>query len=86
MSHRWQLLAGLTLSRSRQDNISENTTTTNLVYGPIFLTNAAGPITTDMPVPFKLSGTNVLPYDVSLAAKFRSQSRTPSNRQITPYR
>jgi hypothetical protein len=84
MSNRWQMLAGLTLSRSRQDNISENTSnTTNLVYGPNFLINQTGPITTDVPVQFKLSGTYILPYDVSLAANFRSQSGTPYNRQVS---
>jgi hypothetical protein len=82
MSNRWQVLAGLTLSRSRQDNISENTSATNLVYGPNFLTNQTGPITTDVPVQFKLSGSYILPYDVSLAANFRSQSGTPYNRQL----
>jgi hypothetical protein len=82
MSNRWQVLAGLTLSRSRQDDISENTSATNLVYGPNFLTNQTGPITTDVPVQFKLSGSYILPYDVSLAANFRSQSGTPFNRQV----
>jgi hypothetical protein len=83
MSHRWQLLAGLTLSRSRQDNISENTTANNLVFGPNFIINDTGPITTDVPVQFKLSGTYILPYDISLAANFRSQSGTPYNRQVS---
>jgi hypothetical protein len=83
MSHRWQVLAGLTLSRSRQDDISENTSANNLVFGPNFIINDSGPISTDVPVQFKLSGSYILPYDISLAANFRSQSGTPYNRQVS---
>jgi len=76
MSNRWQLLAGLTLSRSYQQGLSVN-------VNPDALINTTGPIATDVPVQFKLSGTYILPYDVALAANFRSQSGTPYNRQLS---
>ncbi|HZT77959.1 MAG TPA: TonB-dependent receptor [Vicinamibacterales bacterium] len=81
MSNRWQMLAGLTLSRSRQDNKSEAASTTEVNWGPNALINTSGPITTDVPVQFKLTGTYVLPYDIALAGNFRSQSGTPYNMQ-----
>jgi hypothetical protein len=83
MTKRWQMLAGLTLSRSRQDNKSEAASTTELGWGPNALINTSGPITTDVPVQFKLTGTYMLPHDVALAANFRSQSGTPYNRQLS---
>ena len=83
MSKQWQVLAGLTLSRSRQDNLSEATSTANLNSGPNSLINTSGPIATDVPVQFKLTGTYLLPKDIALAANFRSQSGTPYNRQLS---
>jgi hypothetical protein len=83
MSKRWQVLAGLTLSKSRQDNLSEATSTTNLAWGPNYLINTSGPIATDVPVQFKLTGTYILPAEIALAANFRSQSGTPYNRQLS---
>ncbi len=83
MANRWQMLAGLTLSRSRQDNQSEATSTGALTSGPNTLINTSGPITTDVPVQFKLTGTYILPRDIALAANFRSQSGTPYNRQLS---
>ena len=74
-SHRWQMLAGLTLSRSRQDSPS-------LAASPDTLINDVGPITTDVPVQFKLTGSYMLPYDINLSGNFRSQSGTPYNRQL----
>jgi hypothetical protein len=83
MSNRWQMLAGLTLSRSRQDNLSEAQSTSALGGGPNTLTNTSGPISTDVPVQFKLTGSYMLPRDIALAANFRSQSGTPYNRQLS---
>ncbi len=76
MANRWQLLAGLTLSRSYQENLS-------LAASPNSLINTTGPITTDVPVQFKLTGTYILPWDIALAANLRSQSGTPYNRQLS---
>ena len=83
MSNRWQVLAGLTLSRSRQDDLSEAISTANLTSGPNTLINTSGPIATDVPVQFKLTGTYLLPAAIALAANFRSQSGTPYNRQLS---
>ena len=83
MSKRWQMLAGLTLSRSRQDNQSEANSTGNLASGPNTLINTNGPIATDVPVQFKLTGTYVLPKEIAVAANFRSQSGTPYTRQLS---
>jgi hypothetical protein len=83
MSKQWQVLAGLTLSKSRQDNLSEAISTANLNSGPNTLINTSGPIATDVPVQFKLTGTYLLPKDIALSANFRSQSGTPYNRQLS---
>ena len=83
MSSKWQMLAGLTLSKSQQFSKSEAASTTELNYGPNALINTTGPITTDVPVQFKLTGTYTLPKDIALAANFRSQSGTPYNRQLS---
>jgi hypothetical protein len=77
------MLAGLTLSRARQSDQSEALSTTQLNWGPNALINATGPISADVPVQFKLTGTYVLPWDVSLSGNFRSQSGTPYNRQLS---
>ena len=47
--------------RSRQDNLSEAISTANLISGPNSLINTSGPIATDVPVQFKLTGTYILP-------------------------
>jgi hypothetical protein len=75
-ANRWQMLAGLTLSRSRQD-------TPSLAASPNSLINDVGPITTDVPVQFKLTGSYMLPYDVNLSGNFRAQSGTPYTRQLS---
>jgi len=82
-SNRWQLLGGLTLSRSRQDNQSLGTSTTQANVLPDALINSSGPIATDVPVQFKLTGTYLFPYDILFAANLRSQSGTPFNRQLS---
>jgi hypothetical protein len=75
-SNKWQLLGGLTLSRSRQDNLS-------IATSPNALINVSGPIATDVPVQFKLTGTYLFPYDILFAGNLRSQSGTPFNRTIS---
>ena len=57
----WQLLGGLTLSRSRQDNQSLGNSTTQANVLPDALINSSGPISTDVPVQFKLTGTYSVP-------------------------
>jgi hypothetical protein len=78
-SNKWQLLGGLTLSRSRQDNQSLGNSTTQANVLPDALINSSGPISTDVPVQFKLTGTYLFPYDIQFAANLRSQSGTPFN-------
>ena len=74
MSKHWQMLAGITFSQARQTDQSEAMNTTQLNWGPNALINTTGPISADVPVQFKLTGTYVLPWDIAIAANFRSQS------------
>lgn len=80
-TERWQMLAGYTLSKTRIDDISVDTS-------PNFLINANGNITNsanaDRPNQFKLTGMYILPwYDVIVSGNFSSQQGPPVTRQIS---
>jgi hypothetical protein len=75
-SRRWQVLAGYTYSRARIKDISVGTSPNDFL-------NTEGPIALyDRPHQFKLSGSYILPYDISLAGNLRYQSGPPLTRQI----
>ncbi len=81
LSNRWQMLAGYTLSKSRLDNVSVDTS-------PNFLINANGNITNtsfaDRPNQFKLTGMYILPWhDVIVSSNLSSQQGPPVTRQIS---
>jgi hypothetical protein len=81
LSKRWQMLAGYTYSKNRQDNTSVDTS-------PNLIINADGVITTtansDRPQQFKLSGSYLVPFqNILIGANFRSQSGPPVTRQIS---
>ena len=80
-SNRWQMLAGYTLSKNRQDGYSVD-------VSPNFLINNNGNITTaanaDRPNQFKLTGMYILPWhDVIVSGNFPSQQGPPVTRQIS---
>jgi len=92
LSNRWQMLAGATFARTRQDGLSVNITPNSLlnVTGPVTATNFnPGPglgtgQTGDHPYQFKLTGQYTLPYyDIAISANALTQSGIAYTRQVT---
>lgn len=83
-SHRWQLLASLTLSRLTKDMVVPGTDfgTGAPSVDPNNEVNAKGRPFWDRPVIFKLSGGYLLPYDVMVSGNVRVQSGQPMARQL----
>lgn len=84
-SRRWQLLGSLTFSRTIQDIAA----TGFAIFGigargvdPNDQVNAKGRPFWDRPVIFKLSGSYLLPYDITIAGNLRIQSGKPFNRLL----
>ncbi len=84
-SHRWQMLASLTFSKTEQDIAA----TGFAIFGigarsvdPNDRVNAKGRPFWDRPVIFKLSGSYILPYNITLAGNIRVQSGKPFNRLL----
>ena len=79
---RWQMLAGYTWTRSRQDfdNID---IAGRVATDPNELINASGPITLERPHTFKLTGSYLLPYDIDLSGNLLVQSGRPVTRRAT---
>jgi hypothetical protein len=79
-SNRWQMLAGYTRSKNEISDMSVATS-------PNLLIDANGNVTTaanaDRPNQFKLTGTYMFPWDVTVSGNFRSQSGPPVTRQIS---
>jgi hypothetical protein len=87
-SHRWQLLASLTLSRTTSNRVAPGSSFDifgigALAIDPNNLVNAKGQPYWDRPVIFKMSGSYLLPWNVSLAGNLRIQSGQPRNRLLT---
>jgi hypothetical protein len=81
LSHRWQGLAGYTLSKNRQDGYSTD-------ISPNLLINNNGNITTaanaDRPNQFKLTGMYILPWhDIITSGNLTIQQGPPVTRQIS---
>jgi hypothetical protein len=81
LSNRWQMLAGYTLSKTRLDNVSVDTS-------PNFIINANGNITStsfaDRPNQFKLTGMYILPWhEVIVSGNLSAQQGTAVTRQIS---
>jgi len=77
-SDRWQMLAGWTIAKTEQE----------LDPGQVFnnpnnLINAGGPIFFDRTHVLKLTGSYLLPWDISLASNFRTQTGVPIARFAT---
>jgi hypothetical protein len=78
-SDRWQMLAGLTLARTRISGVSVNVNPNALINANGLITEQLG----DRPYIFKWTGTYTMPFhDVALAANFVSESGIAINRQI----
>jgi hypothetical protein len=75
-SQRWQLLAGYTYSHARIKDQSVGTSPNDFL-------NTEGPIFYDRPHQLKVSGSYMLPYDISVGGNYRYQSGPPINRQIS---
>ena len=87
MSNRWQLLAGVTLQKHRGfdhggtfTNPGGNSDFNNPNYR-LNRTDAA--VFTDIPWSFTLSGTYLLPYDISLSGKYTARDGDPLDRTWT---
>jgi hypothetical protein len=81
LSNRWQMLAGYTLSKNRQDGYSVDVSPNFLINNNGNVTNANFP---DRPNQFKLTGMYLLPFhDVIVSGNFRSQQGPPVTRQIS---
>ena len=81
LSNRWQMLAGYTLSKNRQDGYSVDVSPNFLINNNGNVTNANFP---DRPNQFKLTGMYLLPFhDVIVSGNFRSQQGPPFTRQIS---
>lgn len=74
-SNRWQMLAGYTASRTIVN--AEN------VRSPNDLINSRGPALFDRTHMFKLTGSYLFPYDVSVSGNFRTQTGLPVTRVAT---
>jgi hypothetical protein len=80
LANRWQMLAGYTFSKNRQDGYSVDVSPNFLINNNGNITNAAN---ADRPNQFKLTGIYILPvHDVILSGNFRAQQGPPVTRQI----
>ena len=80
LSNRWQMLAGLTLGRTRISGVSVNTNPNSLINASGLVTGQLG----DRPYIFKWTGTYTLPFhDIAIAANFISESGIATNRQVS---
>ncbi len=75
-SQKWQMLGGYTYSKSEIRGQSVGTSPNDFL-------NTQGVIFNDRPHQFKVSGSYMLPYDISLGANYRYQSGPPLSRQIS---
>ena len=75
-SQKWQMLGGYTYSKSEIRGQSVSTS-------PNAFLNTQGVIFNDRPHQLKVSGSYMLPYDISLGANYRYQSGPPTSRQIS---
>ncbi len=79
-SNRWQMLAGVTLGRTRISGVSVNTNPNSLIDANGLVIEQLG----DRPYIFKWTGTYTLPFhDIALAANFISESGIAINRQVS---
>ena len=76
--NRWQMLAGWTISKTEQ-----NLDPSQVFNDPNNLINAGGPIFFDRTHVLKLTGSYLLPWDISLASNFRMQTGVPIARLAT---
>jgi hypothetical protein len=81
MSNRWQVLAGLTLQR-HEGFFHDGTFTNDDFNNPNVRINRDGArVFTDVPWLFNLSGSYLLPYDVTFAAKYTARDGDPLRRR-----
>ena len=81
LSNRWQMLAGYTLSKTRIDNYSVDTSPNFLINGNGNVTSTAGP---DRPNQFKLTGMYILPWqDLIVSGNLSIQQGLPITRAIS---
>jgi hypothetical protein len=79
-SNRWQMVAGLTMGRTRIDGVSVNTNPDNLINANGLITGQLG----DRPYIFKWTGTYVLPFqEIGVSANFISESGIAVTRQVS---
>lgn len=74
-SHRWQMVAGYTLSKATTDALT--------LTSPNDLVNSRGVTDFDRTHMLKLTGSYMLPHDVMLSSNFRAQTGTPYARTAT---
>jgi hypothetical protein len=88
-SNKWQMVTGLTLGRANAfAKISGGNADTGGLGTPLFnnpnsLINANGRSFWDRPVIFKLAGSYVAPWDLTIGAFLKAQSGVPFPRQVT---
>jgi len=86
MSHNWQLRGSFTVSslQGTVDDYSTSTLNRTFLYNdPNSLINTKGPLAYDRPIQARLSGTYILPWDISLSALFQYYSGAPWARTLT---
>ena len=85
MSNRWQMLAGLSLQSHKGFDHSGTFTNpdgTRDFNNPNYLLNRGdGSVFTELPWTFTLSGTYVLPWDISTSAKYTARDGDPLVRE-----
>ncbi len=79
-ANRWQMVAGITLGRTRISGVSVNTNPNSLINANGLVTEQLG----DRPYIFKWTGTYMLPFqDIAIAANFMSESGIADHRQVS---
>jgi hypothetical protein len=83
MSNRWQMLAGVSLQRHR--GFDHNGTFTNFDFSNpnVSINRHEGSVFIDIPWAVTLSGSYLLPYDVTVSAKYTARGGDPLNRTTT---
>ncbi len=85
LSNRWQMLAGLSLQNHKGFDHSGTFTNpdgTRDFNNPNYLLNRGdGSVFTELPWTFTLSGTYVLPWDISTSAKYTARDGDPLQRE-----
>jgi hypothetical protein len=83
MSNRWQMLAGLSFQQHQGFDHSGTYTGVDFSNPNSSINRTDGSVFIDLPWTATLSGTYLLPYDISVSGKYTARAGDPLNRTVT---